>query len=67
MVRTYTGITDYHGATYTLTYRRVGTTATGRGVWEFEVSGRGVWMPVRNVIIRQNLDAGNHPRDRVGG
>lgn len=59
---TYNGICSDAGNEYTITYRKVGETVTGKGIWDYYPHGINQWIPVRNPRIVRNLDAGKHPR-----
>ena len=58
---TYNGIQSDAGNEYTITYRKVGETITGKGMWDYYPHGIDLWIPVRNPRIVANLDAGKHP------
>lgn len=65
-VITYQGIASDKGGEYTLSYRRVGMTVTGKGIWDYrvhEIDPTDKWWPVRNPRVVRNLDAGKHPRE----
>ena len=62
---TFEGVCSDAGNPYTITYRKVGETVTGKGIWDYYPHGIDQWIPVRNPRIVANLDSGKHPREGI--
>jgi hypothetical protein len=58
---TYENIPADSGKLFTISYRKVGETVTGKGIWDYYPHGIDEWIPVRNPRIIRNLDEGKHP------
>lgn len=61
---TYYNIPSDAGNPYDITYRKIGVTASGRGIWDYNPHGIDKWIPVRNPDVIKNLDSKLHPRTK---